>query len=200
MRLFLSFFLLVALALNGACEEIVAPWAQPREFSVFQFLLDRSPFSLPTAEESSPLAERFSLSGAVEFDGEALVFVLDRNDQTRHMLSKNPNQLNMSLVEYLPDPDPRKMRATIRVDDQVATIAYVEPINSGQLQADQQNSGMAPPFQPRAAMNQPRPAVNNPAIPPSPPPSMQPQNGGAPPMIRRTIRRRGISGQPIPGP
>ncbi|MCX7869525.1 MAG: hypothetical protein N2322_06185, partial [Terrimicrobiaceae bacterium] len=57
------------------------PEAEARAFSQFEFLLARSPFSLPTAEESSPLTERYALTGAVEWGGRQQVFVLDRNSQ-----------------------------------------------------------------------------------------------------------------------
>lgn len=197
MRLFCSFFLLVALTLTGAGAEDDAPWAQPREFGVFQFLLDRSPFSLPTVEESSPLADRFSLSGAATLDGEAIVFVVDRTDQTRHMLTKEPNQENMSLVEYLPDPDPRKMKATIRVDGQTATIAYAEPMGNNQLQNEQPATpGMVPPQVMRHPVVQPRPIANS----ANAAPIVRPQAPNEPPRVRRVLRRSRISGQPIPGP
>ena len=166
------------------------PWAQPRELSKFQFLMDRSPFSLPTAEESSPLADRFTLTGAVAFDGDALVFILDKTTQERHMLSKTPNKQSMALVEYLPNPDPRQMRATIRVDGQIATISYSEGAAAGG-----QPPGVGQPPQqnqmPTAIVNPPNAqslaAGNNPAM-------QQQQN--VPP--RRVIRRRIISGQPGP--
>lgn len=189
----LSRVFIFAMVLGSVMAQSENPWTQPRDLSQFQFLLDRSPFSLPTAEESSPLADRFSLTGAVAFDGEPVVFVLDKTTQERHMLSKTPNQKNMGLVEYLPDPDPRHMRATIRVDGQIATISYVEgavqqPQQPGQLP----NVGMVSP-------NQAPPVLN---VPGQPPQVMatgsQTQNPQAPP--RRIIRRRIISGQPSQGP
>ncbi|MEI6071032.1 MAG: hypothetical protein WCS31_04520 [Verrucomicrobiae bacterium] len=184
------FLALVAAA--TAIAQTDAPWALPREMSAFQFLLDRSPFSLPTAEESSPLADRFSLTGAVAIDGESLVFVLDKTTQTRHMLSKIPNKQNMELVEYLPDTNPRRMRATIRVNGQIATLAYAEP--AAQL--------------PQIAA--PRPAAANPAQPPTTVVNVPPNVPAAPgspafqkqttqPPARHVIRRRIISGQPAAG-
>lgn len=189
------FLLLAAAAITLATASEGDPWAQPREFSKFQFLMDRSPFSLPTAEESSPLADRFTLTGAVAFDGDALVFVLDKTTQERHMLSKTPNKQSMSLVEYLPNPDPRQMRATIRVEGQIATISYSENAAGGQPPGVAQNPGMMPPQQPNqmptAIVNPPNgqtvAAGNNPALQ---------QQQGAP--QRRVIRRRIISGQPGP--
>ncbi|MEI6279953.1 MAG: hypothetical protein WCQ16_11330 [Verrucomicrobiae bacterium] len=185
----ISFALVAAGA--TAMSETDAPWAMPREISSFQFLLDRSPFSLPTAEESSPLADRFSLTGAVALDGEAIVFVLDKTTQTRHMLSKTPNKQNMGLVEYLPDPDPRRMHATIRVNGQVATIAYAEA-NPQPLQAQQPAGPQAngPPPTPSSVVNAPAGAAPG-------SPAFQQQN--TQPSNHRVIRRRIISAQPAPG-
>lgn len=172
------------------------PWAEARDFAAFQFLLERSPFSLPTAEESSPVADRFALTGAVAIDGEPLVFVLDKTTQTRQMVSKKANDKNVSLVEYLPDPDPRRMRATIRVDGQVATISYSESTAAAQ-----------PPGQ---APNLPTAMNGQPAMPAVPGAPQMPQVAGQPPGTtiapgtgqpgqqppRRVIRRRVVSGVP----
>ena len=172
------------------------PWAQPRDFARFQFLLDRSPFSLPTAEESSPVAERYTLTGAVSINGDPLVFVLDKTTQERHMLSKTPNKFDMALVDYMPDPDPRRMHATIKVSGQLATISYSEP---AAVQGQQQGAPQIPG---------PMPQNPNPTAVVNPPPG-QAVAGGAPqnvqqpnaqPPQRRVIRRRIISGQPGAGP
>ena len=172
------------------------PWAQPRDFARFQFLLDRSPFSLPTAEESSPVAERYTLTGAVSINGDPLVFVLDKTTQERHMLSKTPNKLDMALVDYMPDPDPRRMHATIKVSGQLATISYSEPAAvQGQQQAAPQIPG-------------PMPQNPNPTAVVNPPPgqivaggaAQNVQQPNAQPPQRRVIRRRIISGQPGAGP
>jgi len=187
----LSRVFIFAMVLGSVMAQSESPWTQPRDLSQFQFLLDRSPFSLPTAEESSPLADRFSLTGAVAFDGEPVVFVLDKTTQERHMLSKTPNSKNMGLVEYLPDPDPRHMRATIRVDGQIATISYVESA-AQQPQPLPPNVGMVSP-------NQAPPVISVPGQPPQiVAGGSQPQNPQAP--QRRVIRRRIISGQPSQGP
>ncbi|MEI6035344.1 MAG: hypothetical protein WCS65_13830, partial [Verrucomicrobiae bacterium] len=183
-----------ALVTAGGCPaaggQSGAPWAAPREISSFQFLLDRSPFSLPTAEESSPLADRFSLTGAVALDGEPLVFVLDKTTQTRHMLSKTPNKQNMELVEYLPGPDPRHMRATIRVNGQVATIAYAE--TAAQQQAAGSSANISPQV-PSAVVNAPAgtsPAPGSPAFQ---------KQGGAQPLSRPTALNDPTRPAPAPG-
>jgi hypothetical protein len=203
----ISFALVAAVSSAAAGAQADAPWTMPRKISAFQFLLDRSPFSLPTAEESSPLADRFSLTGAVALDGEALVFVLDKTTQTRYMLSKIPNKQNMGLVEYLSDPDPRRMRATIRVDGQVATIAYAEPnAQPQQMQqpvGSQANRVVQPQQMPQSpsphangAGSLPSAIVNAPAGSPAAPGSPAFQQQPTTPPNRRVIRRRMISSQP----
>ncbi len=162
-----------------------APWVAARDLQSFSWLLERSPFSLPTAEESSPLADRYALTGAAGIGGEALVFVFDRTTQARHMLSKQPNAEAMSLVEFLPDPDPRRMRATIRVGGEIATIAFQEAGNA--------NSEQAPAAAPVPANGPQPPAAAQPAPPSATinPPAGDPS--ASPP--RRVIRRRIITGQ-----
>jgi len=168
-------------------------WLQPRDISRFQFLMDRSPFSLPTAEETSPLADRYTLTGAASLNGDPMVFVLDKTTQEHHMISKSSSKPDMGLVEYLPDPDPRRMRATIKVNGQTATISYSEPAT---VQGQQpQNAAMA------TTNPNPSAGVNPPpgqAVVPGAPPNMQKQ--GTQPPQRHVIRRRIISGQPATGP
>jgi len=172
------------------------PWTQPRDLSQFQFLLDRSPFSLPTAEESSPIADRYTLTGVVSINGEPMVFVLDKTTQERHMLTKTPNKLDMGLVDYLPDPDPRRMHATIKINGQIATLSYSEPVAvQGQQSAAPQNTGAAPQNQnPTAVVNLPPGQV----MAAGAPQNMQQPNAQSP--QRHVIRRRIISGQPGTGP
>ena len=172
------------------------PWAQQRDFSRFQFLLDRSPFSLPTAEESSPVADKYTLTGAVSINGDPLIFVLDKTTQERHMLSKTPNKLDMVLVDYMPDPDPRRMHATIKVGGQLATISYSEPVAvQGQQPGVAQNTGAVPQNpNPSTVVNLPPGQI----LAGGPPPNIQQPNAQSP--QRRVIRRRIISGQPGTGP
>ena len=227
----LHFLLLATVvgALSAAPDSSAdAPWTKTRDMAAFQSLLARSPFSLPTAEESSPLAERFSLTGAADINGETMVFVIDRTTQNRQMVKKANAQTapqSMTLVEYMPDPDPRKMKATIRVDGQISTIAFSESAMDPQQQAQQPavpgqpgkpgqatkptgqttntlhlpNSTMPP--QPSAVLPlQPTAVVKVPAPVPGSP-AFQPQGGPSPsPSSRRVIHRlRNISGPQTPG-
>ena len=191
-----------------------APWSKPREIGDFQALLARSPFSLPTAEESSPVAERFSLTGAAVLNGEPTVFIIDRTTQNRQAITKKSKE-NMMLVEYLPNPDPRKIKATIRVDGQIATITFSEPSAAspqqqealgqpgqpGQAKRAQQPNGIVAPLPtgivsptPSTVVNVPPPVQGSPAFQqsggPTTPPAAQPH---------RVIRRRTSSGQNTPG-
>ena len=113
------------------------------------------------------------------------------------MLSKTPNKLDMALVAYMPDSDPRRMHATIKVSGQLATISYSEPVAAqGQQQATPQNPGQIPQNpNPSAVVNPPPGQVLATAAPQN---MQQPSNTQSP--QRRIIRRRIISGQPGTGP
>ncbi len=187
-RLLQCLLFVVFLPGMAVAQDAVAPWTLPRDLSQFQILLNRSPFSLPTAEESSPLADRFTLTGAVSINDEPMVFVLDKTSQERHMVTKTPNPItNLSLVEFFPDPDARRMRATIRVGSEVATISYAEPATPPGQQTGMQPPPGMPSQNPSVSVNAP----NQQAVPGRP---------SAPTTPRRVIRRRVISGQPTPGP
>lgn len=102
--------------------EPVPPWMKPRELSSFQTLLQHSPFSLATAEDSSPLSERYLLTGVITLGGEEEAFIMDRNDQSRDILTKKPNSKGMALVNIIHDDDPNKLKATIRVNGETGVI------------------------------------------------------------------------------
>lgn len=160
-----------------------APWMEQRSMEKFQVLLNRSPFSLPTAEETAPVADRFFLTGAATINNEAVVFVLDKNTQARHMLGAKPDAANNQLLDYKPDSNPKNMSARIRIEGVETTIRYAE------LPSESQPSPQVPmnpqvTQQPGAAHQQQGAASVQPATP----------NGNEPP--RRVIRRRVISGQP----
>lgn len=159
-----------------------------RDFSQFEFLVKRSPFSLPTAEEKSPLADRFVLTGAASWDGKQRVFILDRVSQTRHMVDDQTNPAGMSLLEFLPNFDrPQDMKAKVRVGAEIATLAFADPVPSQQA-----NQGQIP--------NQPNPNQPNPNIAPNVPgvpnqPVITNANGANPQNPpRRVFRRRVIPG------
>lgn len=109
-------------------------WEKPRTLEDFQTLLQRSPFSLPTAEESSPLAERYALTGIVTIGGVEEIFVFDRTDQSREMLTRTPNTKNMSLVTLIREGSALPQKATIRVGAVTGTIGYLEATPQQQIQ------------------------------------------------------------------
>lgn len=164
----------IACCIFPHAQVLSAPEAEARDFAPFEFLLARSPFSLPTAEESSPLAERYALTGAVELDGRQQVFVLDRTSQQRHIVTKDGGTTEMVLLEFLPDPDPRRMRARVQIGTEAATIAFAE--------APTGETGQNPQLQNPAQMGMHQPPTVTPGPPNSPP--------------RRVIRRRFISATP----
>jgi hypothetical protein len=153
-------------------------WEQARELSRFHQLLARSPFSLPTAEENSPLADRFSMTGIVTIDGQEQIFVFDKSDQSRELLTKNPNGKNMSLVELVREGGV-PVKATIRVGGETGTIGFMES-------AQPRGPVAAPPGSPAALNNPaqgPQAPITMPALPPLP------QQPTVTPPSRRIIRR-----------
>lgn len=181
MRLPLAILFSLAPALLQAAGD--APWMEQRTMEKFQVLLNRSPFSLPTAEETAPVADRFFLTGAATINNEAVVFVLDKNTQARHMLGAKPDAANNQLLDYKPDSNPKNMSARIRIEGVETTIRYAE------LPSESQPSPQVPMNpqviqQPGAAPQQQGATSVQPATP----------SGNEPP--RRVIRRRVISGQP----
>ncbi len=158
-----------------------------RDISQFEFLFKRSPFSLPTAEEKSPVADRYVLTGAASWDGKQRIFVLDRTAQTRHVLEPDNEGSGLMLMEFLPDSDPRKMKARVRIQGEIATLTYAEPEPvAGAMPGN--NPGAIPGQQPVISGQPAQPAISNPGNP----------NQQNPP--RRVIRRRVISGNPAPPP
>jgi hypothetical protein len=195
-------FLLLASPLAQAVD--LEPWLQPRSMDRFKSLLDRSPFSLPTAEESAPVADRFFLTGMATINDQPVVFVFDKNTQNRLMLEKVEDPMNQTkdrLLEIFQDPDPKNLRATVQIEGQRAEIRFSEtsfaaPAGQpmpGQVGAPGHHMPPQPPQpQPGAAPGQQQTAI-------------QPGNNSNSQPPRRVIRRRVISGQqpaaqPIPGP
>ena len=88
--------------------------------------MQHSPFSLATAEESSPLSERYILTGIVSIDGEDEAFVFDKNDQSHEVLTKKPNAKSMALIGIPHNTDPNKLKATIRANGEIGVISSVD--------------------------------------------------------------------------
>jgi hypothetical protein len=157
-----------------------APWEKTRSLESFRKLLDHSPFSLPTAEESSPLSDRFAITGIITNGQDEEIFVFDRTDQSRTLLTKKPNEKDMCLVSILRDEGNPTPKATIRVGSESGTIAFMEA--SKQAQPAPPPPGVAGPAAPG------QPSVQLPNLPPLP------QQPSAAPPTRRIIRR------PVVGP
>jgi hypothetical protein len=220
------FLILVAAASVSAEPQDfdASPWLKPRSLEDFKSLLDRSPFSLPTAEETIAAEERFFLTGAATINGKPVVFIFDKNTQDRRMLEKfeGPEaQGRDRLIELSESSDPKNLTAKINIEGKVTEIRFSE--SSFASAPGQPPQGFAGPNQPMPPGQQPgqpgQPgpqipafAPNPAAVPPSPVPQQPNQNNAAiqpgsqdnsqPP--RRVIRRRVISNQPpaaqpIPG-
>lgn len=150
-------------------------WEKPRALEAFAKLIARSPFSLPTAEESSPLAERYAMTGIITIGGEEQVFVFDRADQSRDLLTIRPNAKDMSLVTLIREGT-NPVKATIRVGGETGTIGFMEAGNTATQAAP------AAPGSPASAAL-PQAGVRLPPLPPLPKtPSTSPPG-------RRIIRR-----------
>jgi hypothetical protein len=178
MRRFSAFLtvapLLVATFAVSATEP--TPWEKPRSLETFQKLLGHSPFSLPTAEESSPLADRFSITGIITEGEDVQVFVFDRTDQSRTLLTKKPNEKDMCLVSIVRDDGSATPRASIRVGSESGTISFMEA-------SKQPQTAPPAPGSPAGGASQGQQAVQLPSLPPLP------QQPSAAPPSRRIIRR-----------
>jgi hypothetical protein len=152
-----------------------SPWEKPRSLESFRKLLDHSPFSLPTAEESSPLADRFAITGIITEGEDVQVFVFDRTDQSRTLITKKPNEKDMSLVSIIREDRSTTPRASIRLGSESGTISFMEASKQPQT---------APPVpgSPAGGPAQGQQAIQVPSLPPLP------QQPSAPPP-RRIIRR-----------
>lgn len=204
-----------------------APWLKPRSLQDFRSLLDRSPFSLPTAEETAEIEDRFFLTGVATINEKPVVFVFDKTTQNRLMLEKIDSTGDVQrdrLIEYIPSIDPKNLTARVQIEGKVSQIRFAESAfqsqGGSQMTGQQPPSFSAPPGQPPPPG---QPVSQNPGFSPQPvnpgqpmppgqptftPPGMAaaPQNPGAVQPgqpsnnepPRRVIRRRVIS-NPQPG-
>jgi hypothetical protein len=171
-----------------ASDTATPAWEIPREISTFSKLLSHSPFSLPTAEESSPLAERYAMTGIITLNGEDQIFVFDRTDQSRELLTAKPNAKNMSLLSLVREAN-NPIKASIRIGSEVGTIGFME---AGNATAAVQ-PGAPAPGSPSSA-NAPATGVTLPALPPLP------QSPASNPQGRRIIRRPVVTAPQTPQP
>jgi hypothetical protein len=129
--IFLVFFETVMAASENQRADENFPWQQTRQLTDFQGLLNHSPFSLPSAEESSPLKERYAMTGIVTIGGAEEVFVFDRTDQSRELITRTQNAKNMTLVSVVHEGSDLPTKAVIRVGTQIGTIEFLEAQRSG---------------------------------------------------------------------
>jgi hypothetical protein len=160
----------------------LAHGARARSLEDFDFLLRRSPFSLPTAEESSPLADRFLLTGAASWDGIQRIFLMDKISQQRHVVVSDPNTEGMRLLEFKPDTDPQRISAKVQIGTEVATLVFQAPPAPAGVAAAQPGAQPGAPPMP-GAPNSGRVISAGAENPHATPP-------------RRIIRRRVISNTP----
>jgi len=175
---------LVAIVASCVPTWSAAGEASTRSLEQFDVLLKRSPFSLPTAEEKSPLSDRYGLTGAAEWDGIQRIFVVDKTSQQRLVLKQGATEKNITLLEFLPASDPREMKARVRVGGEIATLAYEAPKGNAKA-ANTATNTRRPPNQVNNSANR-----SNVATPPTSNSNNQPK--------RRVIRRRVIRSAPAP--
>ncbi len=197
-RAILIFLLVLRLCVAADTPDFDSePWLRPRSMENFKSLLERSPFSLPTAEENTAIAERFVLTGAATINETPVVFVLDKNTQNRLMLEKLNSSDSSSkdqLLELFQDADPKNLRASVQIEGQQTEIRFSETSfepPSGQPMPPQANA----PNQPMPPMP-PAPPHQQVAAPGQQQPAVQPGSNTNAQPPRRVIRRRVISGQP----
>jgi hypothetical protein len=177
--------LLAGVVLTGVSGAESPAWGKKRSLDDFRKLLERSPFSLPTAETSSPLAERYALTGVVTIGGDEEVFVFDRTDQSRSLLTKKPNDRNMSLVSLVREGDSH-LKASIRVGGEEGTIGFLESTQPKGVQAPAPPAPGSPAAGPQPAQQPGQQAIQSPVLPQLP---QLPQQPGAVAPNRRIIRR-----------
>ena len=179
----LSLPLMAASETVGSASDLSRnPWEKPRDLSSFQQLLKHSPFSLPTSEESSPLADRYAMTGIVNINGEKQIFVFDRTDQSRELIGRKPNAKNMSLVSLIQSGNTAPQKASILVGSETGTIGFLESTQQKGDPPAQAAPGSVAAGIPGVQGTQP--GVNLPPLPPLPQlPGNQPARG------RRIIRR-----------
>jgi len=197
-RATILFLSLPAAAMANATNFESAPWLRPRVIENFKSLMDRSPFSLPTAEETAGVADRFFLTGMATIDEKPVVFVFDKNTQNRLMLSKlegSENQSRDMLLEVFQSPDPKNLRASVQIEGQRTEIRFSDTAFASPV-------GEPMPPQPGAPGGQPMPPHSPQPAPPAQhqanaqPQAIQQGNNSNSQPPRRVIRRRVISGQP----
>jgi hypothetical protein len=66
------------------------------------------------------------LTGIVTLDGEDQIFLMDRSDQSREIVTKKPNSKGMVLLNIIHDDDPNKLKATIRINGITGVINNVD--------------------------------------------------------------------------
>ena len=195
-RVTILFLSLPAAVMANAPNFDSAPWLRPRVIENFKSLMDRSPFSLPTAEETAGVADRFFLTGMATIDEKPVVFVFDKNTQNRLMLSKldeSENQSRDMLLEVFQSPDPKNLRASVQIEGKKTEIrfsdtAFTSPAGEPMPPQPGAPSQPMPPHPPKSASSAQQQANAQ-------QPSIQQGNNSSSQQPRRVIRRRVISGQ-----
>jgi hypothetical protein len=76
------------------------------------------------------LAERYAMTGIITIDGEEQIFLFDRTDQSRDLITKKPNSKNISLVSLVREGVSSPIKASIRVGGETGTVGFIESAQS----------------------------------------------------------------------
>ncbi len=145
----------------------------PADVERYRPLWERSPFVLPAkaVASTSPLAQRFALTGVAFLADDPIVFLLDRQNSSRLMLRLNDPQNGLQLVSVENASDPKAASAVIRLGSEQAAVRYDPALLTAQAPA-------------------PQPAAQSAEAPRQPPgPAAVAQNADAPPAAKSLKRR-----------
>lgn len=120
-RLGLFFLFALGLLLSGQAE-IAIPDGYPP--SRYQVIWQRSPFTLSSANDSSPAPQKLALTGILQIGNKTYASVIDKDSKHRFMVSQDEPVERISLVEIKNADDPAKVIATFKRDGELIQLRY----------------------------------------------------------------------------
>jgi len=168
---------LLAVASVHAEDRAAAPVRTEEQFATLWL---RSPFVLASTEPVSELAQTYAISGIATIGDASYVFIRDRKTQRRYSLTGSANEEGMLLVRIVPNDDPLKVRAVVRVKGREGTLSFDPRAVKPEPAKTAPTGPGLPSFQP--SMNIPPVPTNVPVPPGYPQPEMVvplPQGAGS---------------------
>lgn len=123
-RLVRSGLILIVSAASLPADEEFAPKVYDAER--YREIWEKSPFVAVVAQtpSSEGLAQRFALTGTATLEDRPVIFVLDRKDLTRQVVTEEPNPEGIVLVSVQDPSDFKSAQATIKLGAEQAVIRY----------------------------------------------------------------------------